>query len=169
MLEGVHVNLRPWRINDLPMLTAVRNDVVLQGQLLGRPRGSTSEQVQQWLEGFAKDPHSIFMVIADKSDAMMGFIQVKHIDTLNRSAEIGIGMLGQKTGKGFGTESIRLIAQYLKHNWNLRKIILQVRSDNSVAMSAYKKLGFASCGQYREHVFIEGQWRDISMMELFVQ
>lgn len=169
MIEGVQVNLRPWKMNDLPSLTALRNDVVLQGQLLGRPRGSTSEQVQQWLEGFKNDPQSIFLVITDKSDVMLGFIQIKNVDTLNRSAEMGIGMLGQKTGKGLGTESIQLIAQYLKHNWNLRKIVLQVRSDNARAIAAYKKSGFSSCGQYREHVFIEGQWRDIMLMELFLQ
>jgi diamine N-acetyltransferase len=169
MLEGQHINLRPWQAQDLPSLTSLRNDVVLQGQLLARPRGSTLEQVQEWLEGFKNDPQSIFLVIADKTDVMLGFVQIKHIDTLNRSAELGIGVLKAKTGKGLGTEAIQLMADYLKKNWNLRKLTLQVRTDNQIAIAAYQKTGFSACGKYTDHVFIDGQWRDVTLMELFLQ
>jgi diamine N-acetyltransferase len=169
MLEGQQINLRPWQTQDLPSLTALRNDVVLQGQLLARPRGSTTEQVQEWLEGFKNDPQSIFLVIADKADTLMGFVQIKHIDTLNRTAELGIGMVQGRIGKGLGTEAIQVMAVYLKKNWNLRKLILQVRTDNQIAIGAYKKTGFSVCGKYANHVFIDGQWRDVTIMELFLQ
>lgn len=169
MLEGENLLLRPWVDKDLPALTQLRNDVELQGQLLARPRGSNQEQVKEWLQGFAQDSQSIFLVIADKSDDVAGFIQVKHMDALNRSAEMGVGLIKGHTGKGLGSEAIGLLGQYLKDAWNLRKLILQVRADNLPAIGAYKKCGFQTCGVWREHVFIEGQWRDVAMMELFLQ
>lgn len=169
MLEGEHLLLRPWVDKDLPALTQLRNDVELQGQLLARPRGSNQEQVKEWLQGFAQDSQSIFLVIADKSDDVAGFIQVKHMDALNRRAEMGVGLIKGHTGKGLGSEAIGLLGRYLKDAWNLRKLILQVRADNPLAIGAYKKCGFQTCGVWREHVFIEGQWRDVAMMELFLQ
>jgi diamine N-acetyltransferase len=169
MLEGVNIVLRPWAEKDIAELTQLRNDVKLQAQLLARPRGSNQEQVKEWLQAFAQDSQSIFLIIADKSDAIAGFIQVKNIDALNRRAEIGIGLTSGKTGKGLGSEAIGLLGSYLKEAWNLRKIILQVRSDNLVAIGAYKKCGFEACGAFHEHVFIEGQWQDVTLMELFLQ
>jgi diamine N-acetyltransferase len=169
MLEGENLLLRPWTDRDVEVLTQLRNDVQLQGQLLARPRGSNQEQVKDWLQGFAQDSQSIFLVIADKSDAVAGFIQVKHLDALNRRAEMGIGLRQGHTGKGLGSEAIGLLGRYLKEAWNLRKIVLQVRSDNVLAIGAYKKCGFQVCGVFHEHVFIEGQWRDVTMMELFLQ
>lgn len=169
MLEGENLLLRPWVDKDLPALTQLRNDVQLQGQLLARPRGSNQEQVKDWLQGFSQDSQSIFLVITDKADHVAGFIQVKHLDVLNRRAEMGIGITQGYTSKGLGSEAIGLLGQYLKDAWNLRKLILQVRSDNLLAIGAYKKCGFQICGVWREHVFIEGQWRDVTMMELFLQ
>jgi diamine N-acetyltransferase len=169
MLEGVRINLRPWQIEDLPKLTELRNDVVLQGQLLARPRGSTTEQVHEWLQSFKHDPQSIFLIVADKKNVLAGFVHVKGIDTLNQNAELGIGMISSEVGKGFGSEAIQIVSKYLQLNWNLRKLVLQVRSDNLVAIGVYNKSGFRSCGQYSEHVYIDGQWRDITLMELFLQ
>jgi diamine N-acetyltransferase len=169
MLEGANIVLRPWVDKDLTVLTQLRNDVKLQGQLLARPRGSTQEQVRDWLQGFAQDSQSIFLVITDKSDGVAGFIQVKNIDALNRRAEIGIGLTSGKTGKGLGSEAVSLLGCYVKEAWNLHKLILQVRSDNMIAIAAYKKCGFETCGGFREHVFIEGKWQDVTIMELFLQ
>jgi diamine N-acetyltransferase len=169
MLEGANIVLRPWVDKDLAALTSLRNDVKLQAQLNARPRGSNEEQVKDWLQGFAQDNQSIFLVIVDMSDEVAGFIQAKNIDALNRRAEIGIGLTPGKTGKGLGSEAIGLLGCYLKDTWNLRKIILQVRSDNLLAIGAYKKCGFQICGEFHAHVFIEGQWQDVTLMELFLQ
>jgi RimJ/RimL family protein N-acetyltransferase len=50
MIEGTDVRLRPWRNEDLAMLTELRNDILVQAQLLARPRGSRPEEVLSWLQ-----------------------------------------------------------------------------------------------------------------------
>jgi diamine N-acetyltransferase len=169
MLEGANIVLRPWVEKDVAALTPLRNDVKLQAQLLARARGSNEDQVKDWLQGFAQDNQSIFLVIADKLDEVAGFIQVKNIDTLNCRAEIGIALTPGETGKGLGSEAIGILGRYMKDAWNLHKLVLQVRSDNVLAIAAYKKCGFEACGVFREHVFIDGQWQDVTLMELFLQ
>ena len=170
MLEGQLVRLRPWCENDLPMLCSLRNDTLVQAQLLARPRGSTTEQVRQWLTDFENDPQSIFLVISGLADDQsMGFVQVKQIDTLNRRAQFGIALAAKNSGHGFGVEAITLLQSYLRKNWNLRKLMLQVRGDNIHAHEAYYKSGFKACGVFKEHVFIDGGWHDVVNMEVFLK
>jgi diamine N-acetyltransferase len=169
MLEGQFVRLRPWREDDLLTLCALRNDIRLQAQLLARPRGSTTDQVRQWLVGFENDPQSIFLVISKLvDDQSVGFVQVKQIDTLNRRAEFGIALAAEYVGHGFGLEAITALQSYLRKNWNLRKLMLQVRSDNTRAQDAYQKSGFKTCGVFEKHVFIDGSWHDVVNMEMFL-
>ena len=169
VLEGRRLRLRPWRVEDLPPLSALRNDIKAQAQLMARPRGSTLDQVKQWLVDFENDTQSIFLVIADLTDDQsVGFVQVKKIDTLNSRAELGIALSLEHVGRGLGREAIVLLLPYLKENWNLRKVMLQVRSDNLHALAAYQKCGFQMCGVFKEHVFIAGAWHDVVNMEVFL-
>lgn len=170
MLEGQLVRLRPWCENDLPLLCSLRNDTLVQAQLLARPRGSTMEQVREWLIGFENDPQSIFLVISGVADDQsMGFVQVKHIDPLNRRAQLGVALAAKHAGRGFGVEAITLLQSYLRKNWNLHKLMLQVRGDNIRAQTAYLKSGFKTCGVFKEHVFIDGGWHDVVNMEVFLK
>jgi diamine N-acetyltransferase len=169
MLEGLLVRLRPWCEADLSLMSSLRNDISVQAQLMARPRGSTQEQIKQWLTGFENDPQSILLIVARlKDDQPVGFIQVKQIDTLNRRAQIGIALKADHAGQGLGSEATYLLLAYLKKNWNLRKLMLQVRGDNKRAQAAYSKVGFQSCGVFKEHVFIDGEWQDVVNMEVLL-
>jgi diamine N-acetyltransferase len=170
MLESSRVLLRPWEESDLIMLCELRNDVAMQAQLMARPRGATMKQVRQWLTSFETDPQSLLLVLVELSSLQSaGFIQVKNLDPINLRAEIGIGLGTRYQGKGLGSDAIALLGSYLKKNWNLRKLLLQVRSDNSQAIAAYEKCGFCMCGLYQKHLYIEGAWHDVTLMELFLQ
>jgi diamine N-acetyltransferase len=169
MLEGHFVRLRPWSAQDLALLSELRNDILVQAQLMARPRGATQEQVKQWLTQFENDAQSIFLVIARLTDEQsIGFVQVKQIDTLNRRAQLGIALAAKHAGRGLGSEAIALLKTHLRQQWNLKKLMLQVRSDNERAQAAYRKSGFQVCGVFKEHVFIEGTWHDVVVMEAFL-
>lgn len=169
MLEGASIRLRPWRDDDLPILTALRNDVALQAQLLARARGSRPEQVREWLQAWTEQTDRFLFIIAERQDDQArGFIQVSHLDLLNGLADLGIGLHNQYRGRGLGGQAIALLSGYLRNHWRLRKLSLRVRADNAGALKCYEKAGFRQCGLLRKHVFIEGRWQDVVLMECFL-
>lgn len=170
MIEGNGIRLRAWQDNDLPVLTLLRNDVVIQGQLLTRPRGSSLEQVRNWLMDRSVQGDKLFFIVADKDrDVTLGFVQINDLEAFDRRAELGICLVREAQGRGIGSESLRLICSYLRKTLGLRKISLKVRVDNEAAISCYRKAGFDMCGLLREHIFIDGSWKDIVLMEKFLE
>lgn len=163
MIEGQNIKLRVWRKDDLTFLAMLRNDIKLQAQLLARARGSTEEQVRMWLDGRAD---RFFFIIANVTDDIgIGYIQVTDVDTLNQHGELGICLSPESRGLGYGGEAINLTCDYLINTWRLRKLSLRVLADNKAALRCYEKIDFKRCGVLRQHVFFEGSWRDIVLME----
>lgn len=170
MLKSATISLRPWQDADLPILTELRNDVALQAQLLARARGSRPEQVREWLQGRSRQDDRMLFIIADHQDDLaQGFIQLNDLDLIDRHAELGICLSAQARGRGLGGQAIALLADYLRDQWRLHKLCLRVRADNAAALRCYEKAGFVRCGLLRRHVFIEGRWQDVILMEYFLE
>jgi len=166
VIEGPRVRLRMWREDDLPLLVALRNDIDLQAQLLARVRGSNAEHVLSWLKDRAD---RLFFIIADiASDVALGYLQIADLDTVDRRGDLGICLSPGACGRGLGGEAIGLACDYLLGTWGLRKLSLRVREDNTVALRCYEKIGFERCGLLTQHVYLEGRWIDLVLMERFL-
>lgn len=166
MLSNGVICLRPWRQDDIPALTVLRNDISVQAQLLARVRGSGPDQVRQWLEERSSREDCLFYVIAENgSGDLRGFIQVANMNMLDCRGELGICLLSDARGRNLGGQAIALIVRYLRDYWQLRKLTLSVRSDNTAAIRCYEKAGFEHCGELRQHIFLGGQWHDVLLMD----
>lgn len=169
MIEGSQIRLRPWRDDDLPSLTAWRNDVALQAQLMSRPRGSDVAKVRSWLEGRTASADRLFLIAATRvDDAAIGYVQIENLNLVDRCGELGICLAPARQHKGYGTEAIRLAAEYMRANWELRKICLRVLAENQCAIKCYTKCGFVECGRLHQHFLADGRWNDVLLMELFL-
>jgi RimJ/RimL family protein N-acetyltransferase len=170
MIEGHQLRLRPWSETDLPTLTALRNDVATQAQLLARARGNDPIQVRDWLHARTAHSDRIFYVIALRdTNHCVGFLQVVDFDPVDRRAEFGICLLSETRRRGFGGEALELAMAHLVQHWNLRKLSLRVRGDNAVARGCYRKLGFEECGRLHSHVYLDGAWQDVVLMEKLLE
>lgn len=169
MISGKNVRLRSWKEADLALLRNMRNDVLLQAQLLARPRGSDENQVREWLKGFSGASDSFIFILADPvDDTALGFLQFKNTDFVSRNSELGICLAPNAQGRGIGSEVLALAGAYMHDTWGLGKIWLKVRGDNIAAIKCYEKAGFKHCGRLSNHVFISGAWHDVVLMELFL-
>ncbi len=170
MLEGSTIRLRSWHEDDLAILVNLRNDVALQAQLLTRVRGSSTHQVREWLKSRSDLENGMLLIIAKSDcDRAMGFVQISSMDALNCRAELGICLVKQEQGNGYGQDAIALLLSHLRKMWGIRKLVLSLRADNLAAYKCYKKIGFEQCGLYKKHIFIEGNWHDIMLMEYFLE
>jgi putative acetyltransferase len=78
--------------------------------------------------------------------------------------QIGMGVRDDWQGQGVGT-SLMQAAVDLADNWlNLRRLQLEVFTDNAPAIRLYEKFGFAIEGTLVDFAFREGQFADVYIM-----
>ena len=125
----------------------------------------TEEFVNQVILGsqFSKS----YIIVEKESNKAIGIASLINIDYKNRNAECIID-IGDKEvwGKGYGTETMKLILEFGFLEMNLHRIFLRVFSFNSRAIKLYEKLGFQQEGRSREGFFREGKWHDIIHMSI---
>jgi RimJ/RimL family protein N-acetyltransferase len=78
----------------------------------------------------------------------------------HRNCEIGIGMLKEHRGKGYGSEAITWILNWGFRMANMHRIALECFEWNEGAAKLYKKLGFTLEGRKREFLWFDGRWYD---------
>jgi RimJ/RimL family protein N-acetyltransferase len=105
-------------------------------------------------------------VIAAAEDcSAVGFLQVTEINLIDGHGTLGIAIHPGHARRGHARAAVRLVGPYLRDVFGLRKLILEVRSDNTAALALYRSLGFREVGVWREHHRIGDRYLDVVGME----
>lgn len=169
MLKGTAILLREPLEEDVARLVEWRNDVSLQTQLLAIARPNTPARVREWLSRRLEDPAAAFFIIADReTGTAQGYIQALRLDFTHGTGELGICLQPSAQGKGFAAEAMALFESYLRDRFRLRKLILQVLTDNTRASRFYDKHGYRCVGQLEKNFYADGDWHDVAIMEKFL-
>ncbi len=73
--------------------------------------------------------------------------------------------MGDTRGKGYGTESTRLMLDYGFNALGLHNIMLEVYSNNERGIHAYRRAGFREIGRRREVFERGGRLHDVVYMD----
>lgn len=158
--------LREWRESDIPQLVPLRNDVPTQLQLMTRPRPNSAASVRDWLMGKSKQSEVVLLIIASQADdSVLGYLQLNHIDAVNRHASLGICLAASAQGQGHGRAACEAAFAYASETLCLRKITLEVLAENTRAIALYEKLDFRHVGTLNAHYLQDNRWHDVVLME----
>ncbi|MGH6670958.1 MAG: GNAT family N-acetyltransferase [Xanthobacteraceae bacterium] len=165
MLLGSRISLGPFVPEDCAAVFCWMNDVAAARlDFAYRPVDMMAHQ--QWWQGLGKDPAKVVFAIRKTSEpTIIGFVQIAAINSVHRSAEIGIRIGEEKhRGQGYGTEALRLALHYCWSHLNLNRVQLTVFKHNARAIGAYEGAGFRKEGRMRKAAFIGGAWVDLILM-----
>lgn len=161
------VYLAPLRSEDSPTLFEWINDRSLV--ILSAPYHPVDDQAHHnWFERVTRRSDlQIFAIRASHDDQLVGTCQLHSINAVARSSELQI-RLGSTPNrrKGMGTDAVRQLLAFGFRDLNLHRIHLHVLSDNAVAIRTYLKNRFRHEGTLKEAAFIDGEYRDVSMMAI---
>lgn len=91
-------------------------------------------------------------------------------DADNPYPEIGFGIPSASAqGKGFATEAVRLIVEYLFAGYPVERVMAFTERDNLPARRVLEKTNFQQEGRLRRSMFRDGQWRDIMIYGILRQ
>ena len=163
MLSGERVVLRPRRPDDVEPLWRMRQDPLTWAQTTEAPL------VPEPLEAYrarqadrGQGANAEFSV--DVDGVLVGRAGLFDVDPLARLAEVGLSILPEHQGKGYGRDVLRVLLGYGFRSRNLNRIHLQTLASNEAALRAYRAAGFVEEGRLREHAWVEGAYEDMIVM-----
>lgn len=166
MKRGNTVELRAPVAADTECLSRIRNDAELQASLMAVPKPNSRKRVDEWVEGILNDPLSVFFVVASLADGQcLGFIQMRKLDLIHGTGDLGICLDRAAQGQGVGKEAIQLLESYVHETFRLRKVVLQVLVSNAGAIQCYRSCGYREVGTLQQHFYHHGQFHDTLIME----
>lgn len=79
----------------------------------------------------------------------------------NRNTDIGVGVMKQYRGQGYGSEAIVWALDWAFRSAGMHRVGIGAFSFNTGALSLYERLGFKVEGRKREGMWYDGGWHDI--------
>jgi ribosomal-protein-alanine N-acetyltransferase len=161
LLEGKLVNLKLMEKEDIPLIAEWVSNPETVGEYQPLVQASKSEFEKSF---GTEDKHQEKDFLIEKKDGtkigMIIHFYVLHVTASITPLEIGYFLLPNERGKGYGSEAIALMVDYLFLSKNTMRIQATTDTRNSASQKVLEKAGFKKEGTLRKYVFLRGELRD---------
>lgn len=168
MLKGKNVRLRALRKEDIETINEIGNEEETIINLSTKvpaplPLGVEQRWYDEYIEKYNDD--FIQFVIEKHDGTIIGKCGTGHVDWKNACATVWI-FIGsvENRGKGYGTEALDLLVNFIFNEMNMNRVQLWVFAFNERAVASYKKIGFQVEGRLEQELFRNGKYNDVLQM-----
>jgi len=154
LLEGKAVNLRVVEKEDLPLWAEWNNNPEFRGEYTPLPQESKTELAKRY-DNLTSDSKWFF--IEKKDGTKIGGIIHFPVGKL---LEIGFALIPSERGKGYCTEAVKIMLDYLFASKEIVRIQATTHVENKASQKVLEKAGFTREGTIRKMLFISGEWAD---------
>ena len=163
MIETKRTILRPIEPNDNEQIFSYRSDAETNKFQSWVPKclEDVNEFITKNPTEFNK-PESWFQlaIVEKETNEIIGDIGVHFIGSENLQSEIGCTLSKACHGKGFATETISAIIDYLFRKLDKHRIVTSIDPENTSSLNLVKRLGLRKEAHFKESLFIGGKWVD---------
>ncbi|MDN5341669.1 GNAT family N-acetyltransferase [Oceanotoga sp. DSM 15011] len=167
MLKGDKVILRAYNKDDVKNALKSINDFEVKQYLdPSIPFPLKYEDELKWYERLnPKGDGTYSMAIENlETGEYMGGIGVNSVDWKNSVASIGLFLAKEFWNKGYGTDSLNVLLNFIFNEMNINKVKLNVYDFNKRGIRCYEKVGFVKEGVLREEIYRNGKYNDEIIM-----
>lgn len=127
----------------------------------------TFESCKEFIKNSINDEKNKNFAIVNDDDEYLGTVSLKNIDKENKNAEYAIAIRKEFHGTGIAKDATLVILKYAFKNLNLHKVYLNVLSENVRAIKFYEKIGFTYEGEFKKHLCINSEYKDLKWYGFF--
>lgn len=160
MLEGKNIRLRLRDREDLDFFSEFWNRIDCYGEYEASQPQMTRTEAQKRIENpDGSNVEWTYFVIEKKDGTKIGFI-IHYIVQPSGKIEIGYALIPDERGKGYGTEAVQIMIDYLFLSKGIMRIQATTDTRNKPSQIVLEKNGFKREGTVRKAGFVRGQWQD---------
>ena len=162
LLDGKNVNLRRVEKEDIPLVADWLNDVRFIGEYSDFPTQTTRAQLEKLMfEPKIPQMEWVDFIVEKKNGTKVGWV-CHYISSQNFGwIEIGYYLVPKEREKGYGTEAIEIIVDYLFLTKDIPRIQSITSIENRASQRVLEKSGFKREGIIRKGLWTgKGKWTD---------
>lgn len=138
------------------------------------PYGSTRaplsrHQLWEYVNGYDADIYKNgqlrLMIVEAVSGETIGSLDLYELDIRDLRAKIGIFILPQYRGHGYGSASLEAIEIYARETLALHQLSAMVGADNDCSVRLFKKCGYKSAGCLRSWIKRGKHYEDVLIFQ----
>jgi RimJ/RimL family protein N-acetyltransferase len=123
------------------------------------------EGYTEWFTSLEKERSGYPFAVRRSDDrSLIGFVVLHDLYWQARHCTFVIGLDPALRGRGYGTDTLRVMLKFAFLEMNLNRVGLDVMSYNEAAIHTYAKVGFQHEGRVRAVVYRDGVYYDIIHM-----
>ncbi|MDF2839575.1 MAG: GCN5-related N-acetyltransferase [Clostridia bacterium] len=162
MFWGDRINLRQQKKEDAELIAKYQQDAdVMENYFMSYSIPPIKEFIERWYDHTAMDKEGYGFAIENKQGEFIGSCHTMGLNLRNGTTYIAI-FIGhpEYRSKGYGTEAMKLLLNFLFNEVGLRKVKLNVFSFNKRAIRCYEKSGFKLEGINKKEIYRYGEYHD---------
>jgi RimJ/RimL family protein N-acetyltransferase len=160
LLEGKNVDLRIVEKEDLPLATEWVNTPDYFGEYNPFIQMSKAD-LQKMYDNLS--PEEKWFLIEKKDGSKVGNIGHRPV---GNAQELGYAILPSERKKGYCSEAVLIMVDYLFLSKNLIRVQAHVDVRNEGSQKVLEKVGFKREGIVRKSSFFRGEWRDMILYSI---
>ena len=163
MLEGKTVNLKVLEKEDLALFALWINNPDFYGEYDYLDQKSRTE-IGKKFDNYP--PEKRKFIIQKKDGTRIGGIEGEQHPAYGGYLEIGFTIVPEEMGKGYCSEAVKIMVDYLFLSNSLIRIQALTDTRNLPSQRVLEKAGFMKEGLIRKAAFIRGDWRDLFLYSI---
>jgi RimJ/RimL family protein N-acetyltransferase len=167
-LVGEKIYLRPFDVDDIEgdYIQWV-NDSEIIGHLASNAFPKTKSELVDFVNDVLNNRDYVFFAVIEKiSGKHIGNVKIGPINWIDRRTNYGRMMSKYSWGKGYGTEILQLLIQYIFEVLNLNRIIDYAVSSNKASIKSNEKAGMDVEGEIEQFVYKDGHYQNVTILGL---
>ena len=167
------IYFRAFKVDDYELIHKWRTNPEVNKYLAGNMFLFSLEREKEFvLNVILNDSKNIYFGICDsKTDKLIGFSSINHIDLRNLKAEWGGTLIGEKKylGKGIGKTASAMMLRFLFDHYPINKVYAYCLEEHPATSKLFSSLGFKKDGLLREEVFKNGEFKNVLLFSILRQ
>jgi L-amino acid N-acyltransferase YncA len=158
--------IRDARIDDLPGVLAIYNDVIATSTAVYRDEPATLDDRREWLDARHSQQYPV-LVCVDEANAILGFASFGDFRpwpgyrfTVEHTVHVRADCRGQGVGSALMRRLLDRATALGKH-----VMIAGVDAENTASLRFHERLGFERVAHFREVGFKFGRWLDLVFLQ----
>lgn len=170
MFKGKKIKLRAYKSNEVErVVKLIEGENLRDTLLIGTIFPMSYEYEKSFIDGNLAPNGELFNFAIEslETNEYIGGCGINSLDRKNSVATVGLWIGQEYQGKGFASDTLRVLCKFIFEEMNVHKIKLNYFEFNEAGKRCYEAVGFKEEGRNRKEIFRYGKYYDTINMGLF--